>query len=429
MDKLETIHTVTVGNRCFGQIYNKLEVQELLELEFHEVDSSVPRTTEKLLLKLTTIHRLFQLLLSGRKTCGKLNDVCHFLLSNNIIMKLVSCLEDTNHHVVFMASKAISSMMLSVPLISATKIQLEGLFQNSNGSEWKSLYVMNILKHVIESRVGDKADHNVRMQAKTSSICNCLSNEPRVFKNKEKSTIELGDFILAQDWMTILPLYVPLWKEIFMRCIDVVTDNPIYTTVDLLEYHSKLASSTHHRIVDGCFDISAKSEQIFVSFLSFTAEFFKWTVNSCYNVENLEPHEEMLLLKITQVMPHFLHVRELSSEVWKEILKLLFFTLNTSTFTQGSKHCQSQTSTSKSILHSATVFICAVNYGVLDNLPIHTGFEGFGGCTVKPIKENLVESCKTRLPNTGLFRQASLLVVQAALVLLNSCENYRNGMF
>jgi hypothetical protein len=336
-----------------------------------------------------------------------------------------------------MASKAISSLMVSMSLSPTTRSQLEGLFQDHISFQWKSLYVMNILKRVMEGCFGDEI-HNLIEQGRTPSFCNCISSELlSPFSDGEKNNIDILEFVVSQYWITILPFYVPFWKEIFIHYLNnaIVLKDP---KDDLLEHHLKLNLDIHQKLIQGCFEISTRGEQVFESFLRFLSEFFKkrnlifcckeglvkdiCTSRGVGSITELESNEEIIIQKIIPVMAHVLHVKKLSSEVWKEILKLLsyFLTTNTGAEVQGSP--------TKYALNSAAAYISAVNCCILDNIPVISSTEGFGGNVVIPVKEDLKQTCKTK-PNLGVFRQASLLVMQTSLILFNHFEKYENGMF
>ena len=185
------------------------------------------------------------------------------------------------------------------------------------------------------------------------------------------------------------------------------------------EFHMIYGMKMHQKSNHGSTAIPKNVEHILLSFLQFLSRFLKWIThlscqdNSCED-SILEIKSIRELLQSIPVFAYILKTEGLTSEVWKNIIELLFQCIKTGNYTKKCKHFQ-QFSISLSC-HVVTAVMSSVTFSALDNIPLFSGFEGFGGQNIM-----VSQSTKVQLKNKpccSILRQVSLLVMKASVVFM-----------
>lgn len=308
MEVLRKIHALTIGDNCFNNAVSIGEIEQLMNMFEH--------LEEETLLKLTILHRLFSQCLE-RKSCGKLTDICNYLIDNGVVLKLVPLMDVTNQHVVFMTAKAMTTMILFKPCL-IKKYILNTLFENCLEFEWKAIYIMKMLAQIVDNlREGnsrknilfrhctckssskqpyyhddiDSAAHAKEMNKDkngyccenvSTASCGCISSSTQSYHHDYQSyAAHIG--LMIQDSKVVLSSYVSLWKDVFDEyrlCLS--NEDFMHGTNSVKkfqDFHKIIGSMTNQIFNDEKMKISKKIQDILLAFLQFLIVLLKWIVH------------------------------------------------------------------------------------------------------------------------------------------------------
>jgi len=466
MDKLEELYFIATNSSCFEEAYKRRVCDLLGDVDFQEGSS-----VDLLLLALTVIQKLYQNL--QRVQCPYSGIIIDGLAVNvSLVDSLLKCLNHTNQHVVFTATKAIVLVLQMLPK-QMIKVEWIGALFDFNGKEmdqpWRKLYTMEILRKVLKYSRSTQKRLNDSQQQEKNHVSHCQHKEDVICNtvlNKKLSELFLKTFNLEHILFYYIPLIVrPNGIYSFMKsCRHIGTAEDFV----VLQASLKLGDAIHDQENVKHDIISGNKENNFIAFLGCIMEiakyfqhngtckgdtnskfsnqedsdFFSWHRSNhgislrgetCSEIRTEEMLMEMQIkdLTITQLctvlatLIQYLHYPRLPSLIFKKILEVLNQVLivpSSSLLDHKTKFA----SIEKIQRSSSICFLSVVQCCLLDKIPKCSGFVGFCGTKIEH-SSGLTSLIDYECTDVIALRTASLVLVKSSFILMKSSTKHKGS--
>ena len=476
MELLEHIYSLSTNHKfCWEDIYCHVHLEQLrIRGKNWSINDNIPSSStsirESLLLKLTIIQKLFSR--AQEFSCSKLLELCNYIVDElNLLEDLLLCLRCEDQLTAFSASKALSNVLVLLPLTSKNKMWfytfLDFQTLKAKTCPWRLLYTFPVLSHLF------RCYHSNISRHKRTCICQ-TSSERFDGGNIRAMTVYMVSYV-SNKLESLIFASVPLWKE-FTNMTEILSDSveenkevgnagglfralcvhvheekidccPIQPGIEdnflailmlLAEVLTCMATSAEKRNITDLAEGSSVDEPCFpsdklgedqTSLINNSASPDEAVYNSKMVLEDLDSSGDSVsnianpssLGKIFPLLVHCLHLKHLSHITFKKIFDiisqvLLFAGGNLATGVKGSSG-----TLEKAAMVTARSFISVFSCCIWENLPKCGGFLGFGGRKVQrpvgfsePMRNY---QCVDRVA----LRKVSLVILRT-LVLLSNCE-------